>query len=243
MSTGSDLETAISAAARHYANMDKCELAKQHTPRRFDNQHTAKAPIDFKGWYGPTRQPLYVEAKATSDGVIKFVPKDGDGIKENQLNAMRDAVTRGIRMVLVADFVREGEVYVIDVKHVVAFADAPWKKSLSLFWCRAVGELAKVSGEGKHRRVWFLDTIEHPEHAMAGLAIAAEKAKSGSVELFPAELKAPKRVQARLSEPMPGPNTDAYRERIMRASDAGLKRAMGSAAGKWKPKRKTMWGK
>lgn len=249
VSTGADLEMAIAAAAKHYRAVDRCELAKQHTPRRFNNQHTAKAPVDFKGWsrddrigHDGGRNPLYVEAKATSDGLISFVAKDGDGIKENQLNAMRDAVARNIHMLLVVDFVREQEVYVVDVRHIVDFAAAPWRKSLPFMWFRAMGELAKVSVERQQRRVWFLDTRPHDLQAGAYLAVVADKARHEGVvvDLFPAEITPSKKLHARLSA-RPAPGTPEYADYIKGLANEGMTRVM---RGRRKPSygRKRGWG-
>lgn len=240
MSTGSDLEFAIAAAAKHYQAVDKCELAKQHTPRLHSGVYQGKASVDFKGWHGVDRKPFYLEAKATSDGHVAFADV-GDGIREKQLDAMRDAVTRGIRMVLVIDFVREGEVYVIDVEHVVEFAKAPWRKSLSLHWARAYGEMAKVSVEGKHRRVWFLDTRLHDLHGGAFLAVAAERAQAKGVvvDLYPVEQR-PNKARAGRFATRPAPGTEEHKEYVRQLADEGMRKAMG-AAPKWNPKRR--WAK
>lgn len=236
MSTGADLETAIASAAKHYQAVDKCELQKQHTPRLHSGTYQGRSSVDFKGWHGPTRQPLYLEAKATSDGHVAFTDK-GDGIREKQLEAMRDAVTRGIYMLLVIDFVPESEVIAVDVTHVVEFAKAPWRKSLDFKWARAFGDVAKVSVEGKSRRVWFLDTKPSELRDVSYYAVLAEKAKANNriVELYPVELKPSKKLADRWAQ-RPAPNTPEHAEYIRKLADEGMRKQIGTA--KWKPKRK-----
>lgn len=182
MSTGADLENAIMTAARVYQKQDRAELVKQHTPRLHSGFYRARAPIDFKGWANPGRQPLYIEAKATSDGKVAFT-NVGDGIKEVQFEAMKTAVARRIRMLLVVWFVPENEMYAIDAQHVVDFAAIAWRKSLSLYWCRARGDLMRFDG----RRAWFLDAAPHPFQATAEEAVRAECEGKKVIELFPSE--------------------------------------------------------
>lgn len=243
MSTGADLESAIASAAKHYQAVDRCELQKQHTPRLHSGTYQGRSSVDFKGWYRDDRighdggrNPIYLEAKATSDGHVAFTDK-GDGIREKQLEAMRDAVSRGIYMLLVIDFVPESEVIAVDVTHVVEFTAAPWRKSLDLKWARAFGEVAKVSVEGKNRRVWFLDTKPHELRDVSYYAVLAEKAKANNriVELYPAEMKPSKKLADRWAT-RPAPNTPEHAEYIRKLADEGMRKQIGTA--KWKPKRK-----
>jgi len=234
MSTGSDLETAILAAARVYQQQDRAELQKQRTPRLHSGTYCAKSPVDFKGWYGPGRQPIYIEAKATSDGKVSF-SDIGDGIREKQLEAMRDAAWRSIRMLLVVDFVPLGEVYCIDTREVVRFADAPWRKSLSLHWCRAFGELAKVETfntpgmRARKKRVWLLDTQPHEGREAAYRPVVADKQRTNGavVDLFPVEI-APSRKRAQRFAQRPQPGTEEHKEYVRALADEGLRRQMGA---------------
>lgn len=192
------LELAVMRAFGHYQITGRGEIAKQHTPRLFGGTFVAPATIDFKGWYGPTRQPLYVECKATTHTALEFSDK---GIRESQLHAIRDAVLRDIHALLVVDFTIEHETYVVNAREIVKFADAPWRRSLSLFWLQAFGELAKESDrhDRKKRATWVLDTSPHPLREAAYLAVVEEKARAGGriVELFPAERlrKGPSKAQ------------------------------------------------
>lgn len=189
MSAGADLESAIQSAAEHYTAAGRAELHKQRTPRAFAGAFIGKAPIDFRGWALTeigTREPLWLEAKHTESSRLDFKAKGG--IEPQQIDAMRDAVQRLIRMLLVVEFAPPiGEVYVVDGRRVVEFAAAPWRSSLSLDWFRSHGEVAKVSPL-PHRRVWFLDTRPHRERFDAGLRVVQERAKCEGriVELYPA---------------------------------------------------------
>lgn len=196
MNAGARLESAIMRAARWYQRAGVAELAKQHTPRAFDGTFTADAAIDFKGWrrmlldrepYGADRyrEPLYVECKSTAALAIKF----GDnGIRLPQLRAMRDAVTRGISMLLVVDFAYVGEVYAVSAEHVIDFAGKPWRASLSLDWFRARGQVLKQQNRDTPRWcVWFLDGRTHPQFAEAAVVVLHEQnTADGVVELYPA---------------------------------------------------------
>lgn len=183
---GRQAENAILKASRHYALVDRGEVARQHTPQNKYVGYSAKAPIDFRGWFGADRQPCGIECKETAEQRIKF---SDDKLKQSQVDAMRDSVRRNIQHWLIVDFSTEGETYRIDAKHVVEFADKPWRSSLSLFWCRAFGELCKVSDRDTDKMaIWWLDTVDHHEKEIAGLAVAAEKARAEgrTVELYPA---------------------------------------------------------
>lgn len=188
MSPGAALEHAIKKAAEHYAKVGRAELHKQHTPRAFSGRFVGNAPIDFRGWALTeigTREPLYLEAKHTGDGRLVFGDK---GIDAAQLDAMRDAVARRVRAIVVVAFAPPiAEVFAVDAVEVLKFADTPWRSSLSLDWCRAHGELVKVE-RAPHLRVWFLDCRPHPDKASAHLRVAQERASAEGrvVELYPA---------------------------------------------------------
>lgn len=190
MSTqGRTLELAIARASAHYTLLDKAEIEKQHTPKTFDGTFIGQAAIDFKGWEldaRGARAPVRIEAKESGSGRLDFSDK---GIKEHQLEAIRDAVRRQLQVWLIVDMTTEGETYRVDGRDVVEFAAAPWRSSLSIDWLRATGELCKVSDRGHARRhsVWWLDVTLSPYRAVAGLAVAKDKAlAAGSIaELYP----------------------------------------------------------
>lgn len=187
MTPGAALEYGIRKAAEHYAAAGRAELHKQATPRSHAGRYIGTAPTDFRGWArteAGTRSPLYVEAKHTTHARLDF---DDKGIDFNQLDAMRDAVRRRIRSLLVVELAAPiNEVYVVDAAEVVRFAAHPWRASLSLDWLRAHGEVAKFEVE-PHRRVWFLDTRVHPDRASARLRVVQERASAEgrTVELYP----------------------------------------------------------
>jgi hypothetical protein len=189
MRPGAALEYGIAKAAEHYTATGRAELAKQQTPRAFGGTFIAGAPVDFKGWYRDERgerPPLWLECKHTVDGRLDFTD-DAGGIHFTQLDAMRDAIVRRIRSLLVVELAAPiGEVYVVDALHVVKFAAHPWRSSLSLDWLRAHGEVAKFEVE-PHRRVWFLDTRPHPDRASARIRVVQERASAEgrTVELYP----------------------------------------------------------
>lgn len=184
---GRAAENAIIRASKHYALVDRGEVFKQRTPTLQGIGYSASAPIDFRGWFGADRAPCNIEVKATQKSFIAF--DESNGIRESQLDSMRDSVRRGIAHWLVADFDGFAETYLVDAKHVVDFAAAPWRSSLSRDWCRAMGDVCKVSDRDTAKMcIWWLDARADEFQSTAALAVAAEKARAEgeTVELYPA---------------------------------------------------------
>lgn len=231
MSVGGDLEAAIATAAKHYERADVAEIHKQHTPQAHGVGYSGKAPVDFRGWYrdaAGNRAPIVLEVKATEEPRLSFAA-DGHLMEHQVLEIVRN-VERGIACWLVVDFTTEREVYRVAGRHLAEFYAAPWRKSLPLFWCRALGELCRESDrDGRHRAVWFLEGKPHPlrEGAEEALRVDHDRARGQLIELYPAESKPSKKLHARF-ENRPAPGTPEHREYVRRLADEGLKRQMGA---------------
>lgn len=233
--SGAALEAAVKKGGSRYELLGKAHIKKQHTPMAWDGTFTGTAPLDFEGWAldeKGIKQPVLIECKSTAKTALDFAAKNG--VEQHQLYEIQKHVALTEQVWLVVEMSALGEVYRVDGRDIVAFADAPWRSSLSIHWLRAHGEICRQTDRGnpKQHAVWWLDARFHPERDIAGLAVAEEKARCEGrvVELYPRSNKPSTRGLAAEFREMfaskPGPDaTDAeYLAYVKRMSGCMLER-------------------
>lgn len=241
MIRGRALERSIGRAGTHYRRVGRAEFQKQELGRLWDGTIVRGAPIDFHAIeWGDKPRRLAIECKEADGDTLEFGEK---GLRETQVAALDRHITETVPPgmpihvgYLVCDFTARKEVYRIDWSVATReFLSIAWRKSLTLTFFRAFGELCKESnrGDDKHRRVWVLDTALHPEIERATQEVAAERAAfaaSGKPPIVLFDDSRPTRKQAALADrlrgPMPKPGTEEYRQRIAAAMTAGIDRQL-----------------
>jgi penicillin-binding protein-related factor A (putative recombinase) len=228
---GRALELAVARQATAYYREGRCVLARQY-PRTATGAHAAvvyvgDAPIDFLGVMAPAT-PLAVECKETSEHSFPI-----EKLEEDQRNAL-DAFARfGGRTLVLIDFEKHGECYSIEWHHIRDFIAAPWRKSLSLAWCRAFGMLVPTTPrDADDWKVMFLDGVPHPAQLEAHIEVARERHGAPIVSLEPAEKPQPRTAGA---EKM---TIEERMQRIRAATEEGIVNATKKASRpKWAPRR------
>jgi penicillin-binding protein-related factor A (putative recombinase) len=246
---GNPLERALVRGAQHYrrAHGRKVVLVKQHTPmHQTDDGGLAYsdrgAPVDMIG--GIEGHAWGVEAKETA--VDRFPLEDR---KQSQREALRVLWDCDFIIGLVIDFTARGEVYLIWWPAVAAFEAAPWRRSLSLDWCRVHGLLLPELKRGSEddRATLFLEGAPHPDRAVAVERMEADRAASKPLTEDRQLCLADERDR-RWAERMGITRTrglqpitpEEARERIMRATQEGIERQL-KTAGRPKPGQRFQW--
>ncbi len=166
MNRGKPLELAIARTGRDYRKAGRCAIIKQE-PRvstiNGEVAYTGGAPLDFVGVRADGPVPgrcLVIEAKET--GLQSFPLCQ---LEDDQRTALEAFRVLGADTRVAIDFTAIGEIYLLDWLLISMFIEAPYRKSLSLQWCRAYGLLLPETDkeEPAKRRVAFLDGKEHPE--------------------------------------------------------------------------------
>jgi penicillin-binding protein-related factor A (putative recombinase) len=185
---GKALEGAVRRAAVAYRKADpkSCLLIQQHPRVAMINgfmREVGTAPADFLG--AIAGKPAAVECKETEEPSWPLSKMDGA-----QLDALSVMHAAGFDVRLVIDFKVMFEVYSIAWQWFADFVAAPWRKSLSLTWCRAYGELVPQDDREKpdHRRVRFLDGRPHVQLATCLEAITLERQTLPVVSLDPPDI-------------------------------------------------------
>jgi penicillin-binding protein-related factor A (putative recombinase) len=182
---GRILERAIARAAKRcYA--ERCELRKQETPTATSTErgvfYSASAPIDFLGVL--EGRACAIEAKQVKRGALLriYTHAQSSNVKwtSPQQEAMRRQHALGAWVRLVIAFDEHGETFAIDWPALAVFLANPWRKSLSLDWCRAYGELVPDGPrfDAKARVVRFLEGVPHDARALALAAVLEERSKA-----------------------------------------------------------------
>ena len=245
---GRPLERALIGGARHYRRRHgrKVVMVKQHTPMHQTSDGDlaysgAGAPVDLIG--GVEGRTWGIEAKQTA--IDNFPLEDR---KQSQRDALRVLWDCDFIVGMAIDFTARGEVYLIWWPAVAAFEAAPWRRSLSLDWCRVNGlllpELKRDSEED--RATLFLDGAPHPDRAVAAERVDAERAAARVItsdrqhELADARDRrwAEKQQRQLALEPVrPNPVTDpeGYRAHIFRLANEGTARQLGTTGRARKP--------
>lgn len=196
---GRDLEKAIARASQQYRRLGRrCILVKQETATatRADGSmvYTRKgAPCDFLGAVDGT--PWAVEAKSIGGDSFPLEER-----REDQRRHLQILHDNGFKVWLCIEFTDHQEVFLVGWEAVVEFLRAPWRKSLSLQWCRAHGILLpENSTGGENRKVLFLDGLDHPRGEECRGTIRDEQARSPVISLAaPVELP-PRKPTAKAS--------------------------------------------
>jgi penicillin-binding protein-related factor A (putative recombinase) len=186
---GRQLELAIERAAVRYAHMGRAWLRRQYAPFMVGRDGYVRpvgdAPVDFigaigdaEGW-GLQGRSLVIEAKETHSTSFPLSSLRADQRAEL---AMWHAL--GAIVLVVIDFTTRGEVYEITWPRVADFIAAPWRRSLTLEWCRAMGLFVPEENRGRAgRRTLFLEAREHWGRAQAEEYVDAEREKSPIIVL------------------------------------------------------------
>lgn len=182
---GKPLELAIVHAATHYKKQGRCALARQYPRLAWRDgamRYASKAPIDFLGAHKGGRA-LAIEAKEINDLSLELATESG--LSEDQRSACALLYRLGADVHVIVDVVPEREVYDLRWAVITTFLNAPWRRSLSLQWMRAYGQLLPEENRDveAERRVLFLDGDPHIGKETAYLAVVAEKAKSPVIDL------------------------------------------------------------
>jgi penicillin-binding protein-related factor A (putative recombinase) len=231
---GRALELALVRASRAYrAAGRRCVLVRQHAPvfTRGDGSVSYSdtgAPVDLIG--AVDGAPWALEAKMTAGLSMPLKVE-----RESQRGALQLLFTNGFTVALVIEFVDQVEVYSVPWSAVEAFERAPWRRSLSLDFCRAYGLLLPEEGrDTEQRRTLFLDGLAHVNQADFVERVEAER-RAAPVLMLDAEdrprpaskreLKSAARAAAR-----PDPrDKEAYRTYLRGLAQEGMERQMGAA--------------
>ncbi len=174
---GKGLELAILRASRSIYKPTKRGMLF----RQVSNSAAGDAPIDFIGSANDRDRPrpFAVECKETQGQSLELRNLDGNA------SALDDAMACGFDCRIAIDFTAVGEVYLLDWLHVSLFIEAPYRKSLSLAWCRAMGLLLPEENRDseKTRRVLWLDGKEHVDRAYCQEQIDEERATKPVIAL------------------------------------------------------------
>jgi penicillin-binding protein-related factor A (putative recombinase) len=230
---GRSLELAVKHAAIAYRKEGReCVLVQQY-PRTGTGKdgvliYAGDAPADFLG--AIDNYPAAVECKETAR---KSFPLSK--IEPDQRAALDAFEESGFDVRLIVDLTGLEECYVLPWFQVAAFIMAPWRKSLSLTWLRAFGQLAPYVEVNGQFRCLFLDAVAHPEAEQCLLDVWDERKSKPLVSLDGDDDDEP--VEQKVS-PYKGLTQDQIKERLMEAVHAGLVRQRAA-----KPKRAPRWGK
>lgn len=224
---GRDLEKAIARASQEYRRRGRrCILIKQETATatRPDGAmvYTRKgAPCDFIGAVDGT--PWGIEAKSISGDSFPLEER-----REDQRRHLQILHDNGFKVWLCIEFVTNSEVYLVGWEAVADFLKAPWRKSLSLTWCRAMGMLLSESSTGgENRKVHFLDWREHPLGEQSREIVRAEMTKMVPVSLPLVSIESPPQ-RTRGPEKL---TMDERMARIRQATQDGIENAAKTAKG------------
>jgi penicillin-binding protein-related factor A (putative recombinase) len=184
---GRPLERAIGRAGRIYQREGRAEIKKLPTPivtvPELGTFHSEKQPIDFRGTLAGGRS-IAIEAKLVSRGAALSVHVGTDAsdahLTSKQQEALREQHQFGAWTRLVVAFDEHGETFAIEWPPLDAFLEAPWRKSISLEWCRAYGELVPDGPrlDVKARACRFLDGRPHEDRELALAHVLEERSKA-----------------------------------------------------------------
>lgn len=234
---GRSLELALVRGARHYRAAGRMViLIRQH-----HEAERTSAPVDLIG--AVDSQPWALEAKMTAGNAFPLKAE-----RAGQRAALQLMHDNGFTVGLVIEFTDHGETFLCPWSAVAAFEAAPWRRSLSLDWCRAYGLLLQrhlASDGSRGDAVLFLDGAPHLFSATSLDQVLAERAShpviTPELELARADARdaKPSKKQIELRERMavrPSPVTDpeGYRAHIQRLAGEGTERQLTIGARKAK---------
>lgn len=186
---GRALELAVKRAAVDYRK-DGRALLLQQFPRTATGPggsvvFAGQAPIDFLGaWkidgeiYGAA-----LECKETAEPRLSLTDEK-KGLHADQRATIQMFDDFGYDCRVIIDFTGAGECYIVPWFQIAAFCAAPWRRSLSLRWCRAHGQLVpSIKVDGDKSKAMFLDAEAHPESEKALLEIWDERKNKPIVSL------------------------------------------------------------
>lgn len=244
---GRPLELSIARAGRRYRKDGRAVIMRQHpaTGTGADGMllYVASAPVDFIGCLKGARG-LAIEAKETHEA--SFPLSDLEGEQRGML-ALFDGMGADVSVVI--DFCRQSEVYRIGWSRIVEFLAAPWRKSLSLDWCRANGLLLpEENRRSDERRTWFLDGERHGGANVAAARVETERCSSPVItpeDMAAADdardtrkTKKQQALAARFAaRPDPKADPTGYAEYMRKLVAEGIDRQLGAKKRTWGKKR------
>lgn len=228
-SAGRALELALVRAARSYRQEGrKVLLVRQHAPlvsRRDGLVYSdVGAPVDLLGAVDGV--PWALEAKMVSGDSLPLKRE-----RESQRTVLALMHACDFRVGLVVEFMTHGETYLCPWEAIAAFELAPWRRSLSLPWCRAYGLLLPdVERENERTRVTrFLDGVLHPTRLESQAEVDEERRRCPVLSLdTPRGPTARERAIAERMEKAPKPGDgEAYKEHLRKVAGESVRRKRG----------------
>lgn len=215
---GRELELAVKRAAVEYRKESRACLVQQF-PRTATGPggtlvYAGSAPADFLGAIGNVASA--VECKECA---AKSFPLAN--IDTEQRAALDAFEAYGFDVFLVIDMAAYGEVYILPYFTVAAFIAAPYRKSLTIDYLRAFGQLVPMEGEDKKRRALFLDAVAHPEADRALLSFWDDRKDKPLVSLDGPD-DTDEEPTERKPSPYAGLTKDQIKERLRAAVEEGL---------------------
>jgi len=182
---GKSLELAIARAARGYRKEARACLMRQFPQmawRGGSYEYVSDAPIDFIGVVYDREQPRAYALECKETGEASFpIAK----LEEHQRQALEAFRACGADTRIAVDFTRIKEVYLLDWLLVDTFILAPWRKSLTVDWCRAYGLLIPEENRDKDetRRALFLEGAAHKDQARCLEIVSTERQQKPVISL------------------------------------------------------------